>query len=118
MDVLQVPKKLKEFSNGINVILTHGGVYRNVSRIIIYGILFLILNKWVINKYIDHTTFLLLVIGIVAECLNTSIELLADKVQPKCDIDIRDIKDLASSATQTVVFSYLIYLVYFRIMNK
>jgi diacylglycerol kinase len=117
LDVLEVPK-LKEFSNGIIVLLTHGGLYRNVSRTIINGILFLFLNKWVMNKYIDLTTFLLLVIGIVTEYLNTSIELLADKVQPNCDIDIRDVKDVASSATQTVRFSYIVYLVYFRIMNK
>lgn len=115
---MDISKKPKEFSNGLFLLLTHGGLYRNVSRILIYCILFLFLNKWVINKYIDHITFLLLVICIASEFLNTSIELLADKVQPNCDVDIGNIKDLAGSASPIVILSYVVYLIYYQSVNK
>ncbi len=68
---------------------------------LVFNVAYCIITKQTILVFVVFVSLALLVI--MAELLNTAIELLSNKICPQKDEDIRNIKDIASAAVFVTV---------------
>lgn len=106
---------LESFSNAVNGIFEAFYQERNL-RIHLIVALFVILASLLLSLTAFELLIILIVVGVVfiSELFNTAIEILADKLEPNKDEQIKLIKDISASAVLvSTILAILVALVIF-----